>query len=166
MCTFPIRFAGNSSYSSGIRCITTIRAPEVCVWYKWSISGLRVNERYRQLVSIWVVMENHDFFLTTFSDTVSTANQSDIIDSNQLIKYDLWFTSWFTSWVNLHNVLVAVISSAYKMKLRRPLRVCIWSMYIPNNNGPNTEPCGTPVSSSFLAEFTPPYSTYWVRSKI
>ena len=40
------------------------------------------------------------------------------------------FTSRFPSWVNVHNVLVNVVSSAYKMKLRRSLAVCISFTYI------------------------------------
>ena len=152
-----------------------------------------------------------NFVLSTFSDSLFTASQSDILDSSKLIKYDIWVTSWFTSCVNVHNVVVVtlfsniiheqntsdtnltnkaypgyckhvlcwrppekalaylaggnVVSSAYKIKLRRSLTVCMSFIHITNNKGPNIEPCGTPVSISFFAEATPSYSTYWVRSE-
>ena len=116
-------------------------------------------------ITFWWLWKIMNFVLSTFSDSLFTASQSDILDSSKLIKYDIWVTSWFTSCVNVHNVLVNVVSSAYKIKLRRSLTVCMSFIYITNNKGPNIEPCGTPVSISFFAEATPSYSTYWVRSE-
>ena len=111
-------------------------------------------------MSFWWLWKIMNFALSTFSDSLLTISQSDILGRSKLIKYEIWFPSWFTSCVNVHNVLV--VSSAYKIKLKHSLTVCISFIYITNNKGPIIEPCGTPVSISFFAEATP---SYWVRSE-
>ena len=101
-------------------------------------------------ITVWWLWKIMTFVLSTLRESLLTASQSEILDSSRLIKYDIRFTSWFTSWVNAHNMLVNVVSSAYKMKLRCWHTVCISLIYITNNKGPNIGPCGTPVSISFL----------------
>ena len=55
------------------------------------------------------------------------------------------------------NVFVNVVSSAYKIKLRRLLTTCISFTYTTNNKGPNIEPGGKHVCMHFVAEATPSY---------
>ena len=53
-----------------------------------------------------------------------------------------------------------VVSSAYISISNLLLTVGRSLIYIRNSNGPNIDPCGTPVVIEALFDFMPSYSTY------
>ena len=57
-------------------------------------------------------------------------------------------------------VLLRVVSSAYKIKLKYSVQLGMSFIYIRNNKGPRIEPCGTPVDNESISDEIPSISTY------
>ena len=76
-----------------------------------------------------------------FRDNLLTANQSYTLASS------LFMLIRETDGIRI--VLLRVVSSAYKIKLKYSVQLGMSFIYIRNNKGPRIEPCGTPVDNEF-----------------
>ena len=87
-----------------------------------------------------------------FRDNLLTASQSYTLASSlfMLIRDN----------DGIRTMLLSVVSSAYKIKLKYSVQFGISFMYIKNNKGPRIEPCGTPVDNESISDETPSFSTY------
>ena len=115
------------------------------------------------VITFWWLWKTMNLVFSILRDNLLTVNQSEIFSNSESIFDEIWLTSLCAPWVNEHNGLVWFASSAYRIKFNLSLTICILFIYIRNNKGPETDPCGTPVSSSLVDEHTSWYSTSCCR---
>ena len=61
----------------------------------------------------------------------------------------------------LLSLMIIAVSSAYNLTALCPMDLYKSFIYSKKNNGPNTEPCGTPHDAVRKSEFTPFMTVYW-----
>ena len=89
-----------------------------------------------------------------------------------LLINNLFATHYWYNFVNISSaclcaiselllLVIIAVSSAYYLTALCPVDLYKWFIHSKKNNGPNTEPCGTPHDTVRKSEFTPFMTVYW-----
>jgi hypothetical protein len=140
------------------------------VFHQWSIpetlysqQGLKYDYSYTQLFASCLNLND-----VNSKYCVLSKFRANMLHLNQVLICSIRDFKWSLKAVGPGSVIITLVSSVYKPIVLFFLSIADGKslIYIRNNSGPNTEPCGTPTWIFFHAEKWSLHVIFWYLSVI